>query len=44
MIGSIQAATEKVQGGYPIHYDVQLDRLSGTLGTTVVSAYGRRKM
>lgn len=44
MIGAIQAANVKVQGGYPIHYDVQLNRLSGTLGTMVVSAYSRRKM
>lgn len=44
MIGAIQAANVSVQGGYPIHYDVQLNRLSGQLGTMVVSAYSRRKM
>jgi Tfp pilus assembly protein PilX len=44
MIGSIQANNVTVQGGYPIHYDVQLSRLSGTLGTVVVSSYMRRKL
>ena len=44
MIGSVQAKVVSDQGGYPVHYDVQLNRLSGTLGTMVVSAYSRRKM
>ncbi|MGD1157803.1 MAG: hypothetical protein ABSA41_18545 [Terriglobia bacterium] len=44
MIGSIQANDVTVQGGYPIHYDVQLSRLSGTQGTVVVTSYMRRKL
>jgi hypothetical protein len=44
MVGSIQANNVSVQGGYPIHYDVQLSRLNGQLGILVVSAYSRRKM
>jgi hypothetical protein len=44
LIGSVQAKMVSDQGGYPVHYDVQLNRLTGTLGTMVVSAYSRRKM
>ncbi len=44
MIGSIQANNVDVQGGYPIHYDIQLSRLGGTLGTVVVTSYMRRKL
>jgi Tfp pilus assembly protein PilX len=44
MIGSIQANNVNVQGGYPIHYDVQLSKLGGTVATMVVSSYTRRKL
>jgi Tfp pilus assembly protein PilX len=44
MVGSIQANNISVMGGYPVHYDVQLARLGGSLGTMVSTAYGRKKM
>ena len=44
MVGSIQANNVTVQGGYPIHYDIQLSRLGGTIGTMVVTSYMRRKL
>ena len=44
MVGAIQANNVSVQGGYPIHYDVQLGRVGGSLGTLVTTAYGRKKM
>jgi hypothetical protein len=44
MIGSIQANNVNVQGGYPIHYDIQLSKLGGTVATMVVSSYTRRKL
>lgn len=44
MVGSIQANNITVQGGYPVHYDVQLARVGGSLGTMVSTAYGRKKM
>jgi Tfp pilus assembly protein PilX len=43
-VGSVQAKTVTVQGGYPIHYDVQLSRIGGNLGTIVSTAYSRKKM
>jgi hypothetical protein len=43
-MGYVQVKVVRDQGGDPVHYDVQLNRLSGTLGTTVVSGYSRRKM
>ena len=44
MVGAIQGKTVSVMGGYPIHYDVQLGRVGGSLGTMVSTAYGRKKM
>ncbi len=44
MVGSIQANTISVSGGYPIHYDVNLARVGGTMGTMISTAYGRKKM
>jgi hypothetical protein len=44
MIGSIQANNVSVQGGYPIHYDLQLNRLGGSLGITVTTGYCRKKL
>jgi Tfp pilus assembly protein PilX len=43
-VGSVQAKNVTVQGGYPVHYDVQLSRVGGNLGTIVTTAYGRKKM
>lgn len=43
-IGAIQANNVSVQGGYPVHYDVQLGRAGGTMGVMVTSAYSRKKM
>jgi hypothetical protein len=43
-IGGIQANNILVQGGYPVHYDVQLNRAGGTVGTMVASGYTRRKL
>jgi Tfp pilus assembly protein PilX len=44
MVGAIQANTISVSGGYPIHYDVNLARVGGTMGTMISTAYGRKKM
>lgn len=44
MVGSIQANTINVSGGYPIHYDVNLARVGGTMGNMISTAYGRKKM
>ena len=43
-VGAIQANNVIVQGGYPVHYDVQLSRAGGVMGVLVTSAYGRKKM
>jgi Tfp pilus assembly protein PilX len=43
-IGGIQANNISVQGGYPVHYDVQLNRAGGTVGTMVASGYTRKKL
>jgi Tfp pilus assembly protein PilV len=43
-VGAIQANNVSVQGGYPVHYDVQLSRAGGTMGVMVTSAYSRKKM
>ncbi len=43
-IGSVQANNVVDQGGYPIHYDIQLSRVGGTLGQTLITAYSRKKM
>jgi len=43
-VGAVQANNVSVQGGYPVHYDVQLSRAGGTMGVMVTSAYSRRKM
>lgn len=43
MVGAIRAANVNVGGGYPIHYDIQLNRLEGTKGQMVVSSYSRIK-
>lgn len=43
-VGSIQADQIDDGGGYPVHYDLQLNRLGGTLGTIATTAYSRKKM
>jgi Tfp pilus assembly protein PilX len=43
MVGAVRAATVNVHGGYPIHYDVQLNRLEGVMGQIVVTSYSRIK-
>jgi Tfp pilus assembly protein PilV len=43
-VGAIQANNVSVQGGYPVHYDVQLKDAGGTMGVMVTSAYSRKKM
>ena len=44
MVGSISANNVSVKGGYPVHYDLQLNRLGGTLGLMVTTAYSRKKL
>ena len=43
-VGAVQGNNGSVQGGYPVHYDVQLSRAGGTMGVMVTSAYSRKKM
>jgi hypothetical protein len=43
LVGSIRAQSVTVSGGYPMHYDIQLNRLEGTMGQMVVSSYSRIK-
>ena len=43
-VGAVQANNVSVQGGYPVHYDVQLSQAGGTMGVIVTSAYSRKKM
>ena len=43
-VGSIQANSITDQGGYPVHYDLQLNRLGGTVGTMAICSYSRTKM
>ena len=43
-VGAVQANNVSVQGGYPVHYDVQLSHAGGTMGVMVTSAYSRKKM
>jgi len=40
-VGSIAAANVTDNGHYAVHYDLQLNRLKGTLGQMVVSSYSR---
>ena len=44
MVGSIQADNIDVSGGYPVHYDVNLARVGGSMGQMISTAYGRKKM
>lgn len=44
MVGSVQAKNINVQGGYPVHYDINLSRVGGFMGVPVTTAYNRKKM
>jgi hypothetical protein len=44
MVGSVQANNIDFQGGYPLHYDIQLNRAGGQLGVIVTTGYSRKKM
>ena len=44
MVGSVQANNIDFQGGYPMHYDIQLNRAGGQLGVIVTTGYSRKKM
>ncbi len=43
LVGAVRAATVNDAGGYPVHYDVQLNRLEGVMGQIVVTSYSRIK-
>jgi Tfp pilus assembly protein PilV len=43
-VGAIQANNVNVVGGYPVHYDLQLSRMGGTMGVITTTAYSRQKM
>ena len=43
-VGAVEANNVSAQGGYPVHYDVQLSRSGGTMGVMVTSSYSRKKM
>jgi hypothetical protein len=42
--GSIEALNVTLSGGCPMHYDVSLSRVGGSMGQIVSTAYGRKKM
>ncbi len=43
-VGAVQAGNINVSGGYPVHYDLQLSRMGGSLGVVTTTAYSRQKM
>lgn len=43
LVGAVEAANINDLGGYPVHYDLQLKRLEGTLGRIVITSYSRIK-
>ncbi|MFB3922211.1 MAG: hypothetical protein ACE145_10845 [Terriglobia bacterium] len=43
MVGAVKANNITVQGGYPVHYDVQLNRAGGSVGVMVTTGYSRSK-
>ena len=43
VIGSISALSIDDQGGVPVHYDIQLNRLNGALAQSLVTSYTRIK-
>ncbi len=42
-VGGIRALNVNDHGGFPVHYDIQLNRVEGTLGQVLVSSYTRIK-
>lgn len=44
MVGAVKANNIVVQGGYPVHYDVQLNRAGGSVGVLVTTGYSRSKL
>jgi hypothetical protein len=44
MIGAIRALNVSMQGGYPLHYDVQLNKAGGLVGVMTTTGYTRKKM
>lgn len=44
MVGSVMGKTVSFKGGYPIHYDIQLNRAGGTLAVVTTTGYSRKKM
>jgi Tfp pilus assembly protein PilV len=43
-VGAIQSNNVSVLGGYPVHYDLQLGRMGGSMGVVTTTAYSRQKM
>lgn len=43
LVGAIKANNITVQGGFPVHYDVQLNRAGGSVGVMVTTGYSRSK-
>ncbi len=43
LVGAVRALSTNDAGGYPIHYDIQLNRVEGTMGQMVISSYSRIK-
>jgi Tfp pilus assembly protein PilX len=42
--GAIKGYNVSMGGGCPLHYDIQLSKLGGIMGTMMVSGYNRKKM
>ncbi|MGD0221110.1 MAG: hypothetical protein ABSF71_02135 [Terriglobia bacterium] len=42
-LGAISALSIDDQGGYPVHYDIQLSKMNGSLSQSLVSSYTRIK-
>ncbi len=43
LVGAVKANNIIVQGGYPVHYDMQLNKAGGTLSVMVTTGYSRSK-
>lgn len=43
MVGAVKANNIIVQGGYPVHYDMQLNKAGGTLSVMVTTGFSRSK-
>ncbi len=43
LVGSVRALNVNDQGGYPVHYDIQLKRMDGTMAQIVITSYSRIK-